>query len=310
MDRVISDEERIRRAEEIISRRRNRIPADTFNNINEGRHKISKFGKFFIQTISSICIFGIMYFINQNYSFAMDKIKPVMDNDTDFNQIYRYVNNVFYDIVEDNNEVKENNSDENDTNENTTNEQENTSNENEELKNTTSQIDNNNENNLIVESQSNNNSVEVSQSSDNNDEKLDDVSYIKKYANIIKPVNGTVTSGYGERTPTDIISAYHKGVDIGASTGTPIYSCMDGEVTEVLDYGDYGKHLKIVNGEISILYAHCSKIDVNKGDKVSQGQKIAEVGSTRKVYRSTFTYRNIAKQQKCRSITNNSILVY
>ena len=41
-----------------------------------------------------------------------------------------------------------------------------------------------------------------------------------------------------------------------------------------------GIHLKIQIGEVSIIYAHCSKLYVQQGDKVVQGQEIAEVGST------------------------------
>ena len=41
-----------------------------------------------------------------------------------------------------------------------------------------------------------------------------------------------------------------------------------------------GKHLKIQIGEVSIIYAHCNNLYVRQGDKVSQGQEIAEVGST------------------------------
>lgn len=55
---------------------------------------------------------------------------------------------------------------------------------------------------------------------------------------------------------------------------------MEGKVEVVSSQGDYGNHLKITNGEISTLYAHCSKIVVNEGDSIKQGQKIAEVGST------------------------------
>ena len=55
---------------------------------------------------------------------------------------------------------------------------------------------------------------------------------------------------------------------------------MEGTVEEVSSYGDYGNHLKITNGEVSTLYAHCSKILVNQGDYISQGQKIAKVGNT------------------------------
>lgn len=43
---------------------------------------------------------------------------------------------------------------------------------------------------------------------------------------------------------------------------------------------DIGKHLKIQIGEVSIIYAHCHRLYVKQGDKIKQGQEIAEVGST------------------------------
>lgn len=45
-----------------------------------------------------------------------------------------------------------------------------------------------------------------------------------------------------------------------------------------------GKHLKIENNDIITVYAHCRDLNVKQGDEVKQGQKIAEVGSTRKFY--------------------------
>ena len=57
---------------------------------------------------------------------------------------------------------------------------------------------------------------------------------------------------------------------------------MDGTVTLSSSEGDYGKHIKVENGEITTLYAHCSKLLVQEGDVVTQGQKIAEVGETGK----------------------------
>ena len=41
-----------------------------------------------------------------------------------------------------------------------------------------------------------------------------------------------------------------------------------------------GNHIEIKNGDVSTVYAHCSKIYVNEGDKIIQGQQIAEVGET------------------------------
>lgn len=41
-----------------------------------------------------------------------------------------------------------------------------------------------------------------------------------------------------------------------------------------------GKHIKIQNGDVFIIYAHCQKIYIKEGEYITQGQEIAEVGST------------------------------
>lgn len=114
-------------------------------------------------------------------------------------------------------------------------------------------------------------------------ENEDDVTYIKKHVSFSKPIeNGTITSRYGKREATSIISGNHKGIDIGANYGSEIKSAMNGKVTLVSEEGDYGKHLEITDGEVSTLYAHCSNIIAHEGDYIEMGQKIAEVGSTGK----------------------------
>ena len=95
------------------------------------------------------------------------------------------------------------------------------------------------------------------------------------------PVNGTITSRYGVRNPTvSTVSKFHTGLDIGTTEGTDIISATDGKVILHSTTGDYGKHLKIEKDDVIIIYAHCSKLLVNEGEEVRQGQKIAEVGST------------------------------
>ena len=69
-------------------------------------------------------------------------------------------------------------------------------------------------------------------------------------------------------------------MDIASKLGTKILSATDGEVILSSDQGDYGKHLKIQIGEVILVYAHCNNLYVKQGDKVVQGQEIAEVGST------------------------------
>ncbi len=269
MERIISEEDRIRRAEEVASRRRNRIPAESIN--VPTNNKLSLMRKLFCQVLSSICIFGILYFLSQNNSQAMELIKPVLSEDTDFNQIYTRLDGLIKNIGNEmrNVETIDNNEVEN---------------------NSVTDVQNNFANDIQMESNVTTvSSVQDVQNSEEamggGDESIDsetdlDVIYIKKNGSFIKPISGRITSGYGPRTPTNIVSANHAGVDIGANTGADIVASMEGKVEVVSSQGDYGNHLKITNGEISTLYAHCSKIVVNEGDSIKQGQKIAEVGST------------------------------
>ena len=81
-------------------------------------------------------------------------------------------------------------------------------------------------------------------------------------------------------------SSGHKGVDICAAAGTPIYASASGVVT-VAGYErggagtGYGNSLIINHGNgYSTLYAHCLSLVVSKGQAVSQGQLIGYVGNT------------------------------
>lgn len=109
-----------------------------------------------------------------------------------------------------------------------------------------------------------------------------DAKFIQENYEIGLPLQGRISSHFGARTPTDIVSANHCGTDIAAGTGTEIKSMMDGTVTLVSEIGDYGKHIKIENGEISVLYAHCSELDVREGQEIKMGDVVAKVGSTGK----------------------------
>ena len=55
---------------------------------------------------------------------------------------------------------------------------------------------------------------------------------------------------------------------------------MDGKVELASSEGDYGNHLKITNGEVMTLYAHCKTLYVKEGEEIKQGQQIAEAGAT------------------------------
>ena len=132
------------------------------------------------------------------------------------------------------------------------------------------------DNNLQTNTQDNNQETtqELSQ-----EEK--DIESVKATSTFIKPIEGTISSKYGQREPTtSTVPKNHTGVDIAANLGTKIKSATAGEVVIASEEGDYGKHLKIQIGNVSIIYAHCNNLYVKQGDQVVQGQEIAEVGST------------------------------
>ena len=118
-----------------------------------------------------------------------------------------------------------------------------------------------------------------------------DVEKIKNTTTFIKPIEGTISSTFGWRTPTtSTVPKYHTGVDIAAKTGTIIKSATEGKVVLASSEGDYGKHYKIQTDDLIIIYAHCSKLYLKEGENVSQGQEIAEVGSTGNSTRATFAF--------------------
>ena len=95
----------------------------------------------------------------------------------------------------------------------------------------------------------------------------------------VLPVQGTISSRYG--VSSRIRVSTHTGLDIAATTGTPIKVVSDGTVTFAGWSGSYGKLVKIDHGNgVETWYAHTSKMYVTEGQKVTAGETIAAVGST------------------------------
>ena len=91
-----------------------------------------------------------------------------------------------------------------------------------------------------------------------------------------------VTSLFGYRlNPVTGHYAMHSGLDLGADMGEPIYAALDGEVVKSKYNVDYGNFVTLDHGDgLVTLYAHCSELLVNVGDRVEKGQVIARAGST------------------------------
>lgn len=92
---------------------------------------------------------------------------------------------------------------------------------------------------------------------------------------VVKPAEGTFTSGYGARWGTT-----HYGVDIANSIGTPILAVMDGTVINSGPASGYGNWIRIQHDDGSMsVYGHMSTLNVSVGERVTAGQQIAGMGS-------------------------------
>ena len=94
------------------------------------------------------------------------------------------------------------------------------------------------------------------------------------------PVQGPITSEFGYRFIFGE-NNFHRGLDIAAAAGTAINAAADGTVIFSGEKGTYGNLVILSHGNgFLTYYAHCSKLLVQVGDSVTQGQPIAAVGST------------------------------
>ncbi len=93
------------------------------------------------------------------------------------------------------------------------------------------------------------------------------------------PVTGTISSRYG--VSSKIRVSTHTGLDIAATTGTPIKVVADGTITLASYSGSYGYLVKVDHGNgVETWYGHTSKMLVKEGQAVKAGDTIALVGST------------------------------
>ena len=310
MEKSISQEERIRRAEEIYSRRRyNNRYGESLYRSGETRNRYQPqetrkikgkmINKMIIQMIVCVIIYTCIYMLQySNYLFSkdmVDKTKEVLSYDISIENLYNKSNEFFLNLQkkfnwgvnnEQNNNVNEEAQDQNT-------EETNIENSNAESSENTSEANNENVDNSEISQ--NNASTEVTnndttqlavggadetQQEEEKSQEEQDIEYVKQNVSIIWPIKGVITSRFGNRTPTEIVTANHKGLDIAGNMGDNIVSAMDGTVVQYSEEGDYGKHLRIQNGEVLTLYAHCSELLVQEGSTVKQGDVIAKVGAT------------------------------
>ena len=275
-------EEKIRRAEEIYSRRNGTTCTYQRSNpkIKKGPSLMHRMLK---QIIICFMIYGIFYVVNNKEYYLSQEFQTQVEqiaskNETTqkaYNWLTKYIQKYIH---------QQNNS----NNENTSNATNNSNEENNppQAEETTSNLETNEPSNdeNIGGSSEETNEVEKTQ-------EQKDIEKVKNTTSFIKPIEGTISSTFGWRTPTTAtVPKYHTGLDIAAKTGTKIKSATGGKIILASSEGDYGNHYKIQIDDIILVYAHCSKLYFNEGDNVTQGQEIAEVGSTGNSTRTTFAF--------------------
>ncbi|MGH7563021.1 MAG: M23 family metallopeptidase [Gemmatimonadota bacterium] len=91
-----------------------------------------------------------------------------------------------------------------------------------------------------------------------------------------------MSSRYGPREhPQAGARRFHRGLDLRADQGTPVYAVADGTVARSGRGGAYGNLVILEHGEgLESLYAHHSRNLVETGERIRRGQVIALVGRT------------------------------
>lgn len=274
MERVMSDEERIKRALEISQRRNNSYYRENTTRVNVNDKKnFGLFKKMILQTLICLIIYAIFYLItNTNYVFSkqvIDGTNNILNYDINLEKIYSDCQNFINSKINSNNNENSN-----------------------DISNEVNIISEELAKNLEVASMNNSLENEVLKEVETKEETNEDstkektqmeldAEEIKKLCKFKKPLSGKITSEFGEREVTSkVMSADHKGIDIAANSGTNIVSSIDGIVSVAEENSEYGKFIKITNGEVMTVYAHCKSLKVKVGDRIKSGQTIATVGTT------------------------------
>src|SRR5918999_101547 len=95
------------------------------------------------------------------------------------------------------------------------------------------------------------------------------------------PVRGEMITSY--RNGADPYAAgQHRGIDIGAATGTPVVAAAGGEVRFAGTAGSSGLTVSVrtADGRYDTSYLHLSSTSVREGDPVATGQRLGAVGTT------------------------------
>lgn len=258
MERTMTVEEKIKRAEEIYARRHGEDVKSTATLRVNGKEKkdIKLFKKLILQMVACLLIYLVFYTVqHSDFIFSEDfvsKTNELLSYDTNFGEIYNNIVNGIQGFLHKQKEQNMGGASEDNKNEsgdNTkTDEKDNKEGENKTEEKNDKDVEQNktNENNkeeinAVAPNNANSQNVEMTE-----EEKV--IAEIKNTTTFIKPVEGVISSKYGHREPTtSTVPKEHTGTDIAADLGTKIKSSTDGEVVVASSEGDYRKAFKNKN---------------------------------------------------------------
>lgn len=233
MERILTPDEKIRRAEEIYYRRKmqDRTRNSARVNVAETKTNSAILKKMILQIAICILIYTIFYMIqNTNYFFSEDvisKTKNILSYDINISNLYnnakKYLNSLV--IKQNINKQEDNNAEENngENNEQVSNE------ENSNAENLPEAQENSETENIGGES------IEATQETPVELSQMEqDAKSVLETKSLIIPLKGTITSRYGLRNPsTPTVPKNHTGIDIAVNEGTVFIASMSGIVEEV-----------------------------------------------------------------------------
>lgn len=227
MEKTLSPDERIRRAEEIYYRKKSQATGKTFAKVNVSEeNNVELFKKMILQILICAVIYSIFYMIkNTNYVFSeevINKTKEILNYNIDIKKIYETSKQYIFSSADVNTE-----------NTNTINDE--IVNYNNSVVNAQEQNQTNDLNTSIeLEQNIGGEDIEIADENINLTQMEQDAKDILATKSFIIPLKGTITSRYGIRTPkTPTVPKNHTGIDIAANEGTVFIASMAGKVEKV-----------------------------------------------------------------------------
>ena len=226
MERALSPDEKIRRAEEIYYKRKLQSEGENYArvNVSESKKDLGLLKKMIFQILICAMIYTSFYTVkNQNYIFSADvinKTKEILSYDINLQKIHgqikEYLNSFTYEnveVVEEQNEEKQ-----------------------EDIQNieATEIMENINEEEVKENENAIGGEVIKEEPVAELTQMEQDAKDIINAKSLIIPLKGTITSRFGQReSDNPIVSKNHTGIDIAVNEGTVFISAMSGVVEEV-----------------------------------------------------------------------------